>query len=59
MIFIKKLYIEGFKAVPKTEHRFRVVEFTDYNEKTIKVCTDLMNITSEKVVDIYKERWEV
>ena len=43
----------------KTEHRFRVVEFKDYNEKTIKVYTDLMNITPEKIANIYKEHWKV
>lgn len=34
----------------KTQNRFRVVEFTDYYGKSVKVCTDLMDITPEKIV---------
>ena len=43
----------------KTENRFRVVEFTDYHGKSVRVCTDLMYVTPEKIADIYKERWKV
>lgn len=43
----------------KTQNRFRVVEFTDYYGKSVKVCTDLMDITPEKIADIYKERWRI
>ncbi len=43
----------------KTENRFRVVEFTDYKGKRIKVCTNILNVTPEKIADIYKERWKV
>lgn len=43
----------------KTENRFRVVEFNDFYGKAIRVCTNLMSITPEKIADIYKERWKV
>jgi len=43
----------------KTENRFRVVEFTDYHGKSVKVCTDLMDVTPEKIASIYKERWKI
>lgn len=43
----------------KTQNRFRVVEFTDYYGKSVKVCTDLMAITPEKIANIYKERWKI
>ncbi|GEQ23500.1 transposase [Clostridium butyricum] len=47
------------KETKKTQNRFRVVEFTDYYGKSVKVCTDLMNITPEKIAEIYKERWKI
>ena len=50
-------YLE--KNTKKTQNRFRVVEFTDYYGKSVKVCTDLMNITPEKIAEIYKERWKI
>ena len=43
----------------KTENRFRVVEFTDYYGKSVKVCTDLIDVTPEKIANIYKERWKI
>lgn len=43
----------------KTENRFRVVEFTDFYGKSIRVCTNLMDATPEKIAAIYKERWKV
>jgi hypothetical protein len=43
----------------KTENRFRVVEFNDFYGKSIRVCTNLMDITPEKIAAIYKERWKV
>lgn len=43
----------------KTQNRFSVVEFTDYYGKSVKVCTDLMDITPEKIADIHKERWKI
>lgn len=43
----------------KTQNRFRVVEFTDYYGKSVNVCTDLMDITPEKIASIYKERWKI
>lgn len=43
----------------KTKNRFRVVEFTDFYGKYIRVCTDLMDVTPEKIAAIYKERWKV
>ena len=43
----------------KTENRFRVVQFSDFYGKSIRVCTNLMAITPEKIADIYKERWKV
>jgi len=43
----------------KTKIRFRVVEFTDYHGKLVKVCTDLMDVTPEKIENIYKERLKI
>ena len=43
----------------KTQNRFRVVEFTDFYGKSIRVCTDLMEVTPEKIAAVYKERWKV
>jgi ubiquinone/menaquinone biosynthesis C-methylase UbiE len=43
----------------KTENRFRVVEFTDFYGKSIRVCTDLMEVTPEKIAAVYKERWKI
>ncbi|WP_368487771.1 hypothetical protein [Clostridium sp. BJN0013] len=40
----------------KTENRFRVIEFHDFYGKSIRVHTNLMAITPEKIADIYKEK---
>lgn len=47
------------KKTKKTKNRFRLVEFNDYYGKSVKVCTDLMDITPEKIAEIYKERWKI
>jgi len=43
----------------QTTKRHRVVEFIDYEGKTMRVITSLMNITAEEVADIYKSRWAI
>jgi IS4 transposase len=40
-------------------HRQRVVEFTDYEGKIIRVVTNLYHVSAEMVANIYKARWEV
>ena len=41
------------------EKRHRVVEFIDYEGRTMRVITSLMNITAEEVAEIYKSRWAI
>ena len=43
----------------QTKKRHRVVEFIDYEGKTMRVITSLMNITAEEVAEIYKSRWAI
>ena len=43
----------------QTKKRHRVVEFTNYGGKTMRVVTRLMNITAEEVANIYKSRWAI
>jgi hypothetical protein len=43
----------------QTEKRHRVVQFTDYEGKEMRVVTNLMNITAEKTAGMYKSRWAI
>ena len=43
----------------RTENRFRIVCFEDYKGKTIQVCTNIKNIDSDRIAEIYKARWNV
>lgn len=43
----------------QTEKRHRVVEFIDYEGKTMRVVTSLMNITPEEIANMYKSRWAI
>ena len=42
----------------QSENRFRVVTFTDYKGKKIRVCTDLIKLSAETISEIYKMRWK-
>jgi transposase len=47
-------------AFPKrTEKRHRVVQFTDYEGKEIRVVTSLLSVTAEEIVGMYKSRWAI
>ena len=43
----------------QTDARHRVVEFTDYEGKVIRVVTNLWDVTAEEVADMYKSRWGI
>ena len=46
-------------AQKRSVHRHRVVEFTDYEGKLIRVVTNLYHVSAEMVANIYKARWGV
>ncbi|MGN4752459.1 IS4 family transposase [Bacillus cereus] len=41
----------------QTKKRHRVVQFTDYEGKDMRVVTSLMNVTAEEIAAMYKSRW--
>lgn len=43
----------------RTKNRHRVVQFSDYEGKTISVITSLMSATAEEVAEMYKSRWAI
>jgi len=43
----------------RSTRRHRVVEFTDYEGKTIRVVTNLYHVTAEEIAAMYKARWGV
>ena len=43
----------------RSDKRHRVVEFVDYEGKTIRVVTDLFQVTAEEIAAMYKARWGV
>ena len=43
----------------QTKERHRVVQFTDYEGKEIRVVTNLRNVTAEEITDMYKSRWGI
>ena len=43
----------------RSKLRHRIVEFIDYEGKTIRVITNLYNLSSETIAQIYKDRWAI
>ena len=43
----------------QTEERHRVVEFIDYEGETVRVVTNLREVTAEEIAGMYKERWAI
>lgn len=43
----------------RSNSRHRIVEFTDYEGKLIRVVTNLHNVSAETIAAIYKARWGV
>nr|WP_295973002.1 IS4 family transposase [uncultured Bacillus sp.] len=43
----------------QTEKRHRVIQFTDYEGKLMRIVTNLMNITAEEIAEMYKSRWAI
>ena len=43
----------------RTEKRYRVVIFKDFEGREIRVVTDLMQVTAEQIAQIYKARWQI
>lgn len=43
----------------RSDKRHRVVEFIDYEGKTIRVVTNLYHVTAEEIAAMYKARWGV
>jgi len=46
-------------AKNRSNIRHRVVEFIDYEGKTIRVVTNLYHVTAEEIAAMYKVRWRV
>lgn len=46
-------------AQKRSVGRHRIVEFTDYESKLIRVVTNLYHVSAEMVANIYKARWGV
>ena len=42
------------KDKTKTENRFRIVEFSDYDGKSIHVCTNIRDIDPDRIAEIIK-----
>jgi transposase len=43
----------------RTEKRHRIVQFTDYEGKEIRVVTSLLTVTAEEIAGMYKSRWAI
>jgi len=43
----------------RSSYRQRIVEFTDYEGKNIRVITNLYSIDAETIAQIYKARWAI
>jgi len=43
----------------RSKHRHRVVIFRDFEGREIRVVTDLLGVTAEKIALIYKARWQI
>lgn len=43
----------------QTKKRHRIVQFTDYEGRDIRVVTNVMNVTAEEIAAIYKSRWAI
>jgi len=46
-------------AQKQTKERHRVVEFTDYEGRIVRVVTNLRDVTAEEIAGMYKERWAI
>lgn len=61
---IESSVYEDFTAIlgnqqNQSVERHRIVFFKDYDDKEVRVCTNLMNVSAETIAEIYKARWEV
>ena len=43
----------------RTIHRYRVVTFCDHEGHSIRVVTNVMNVSAEEIADMYKARWAI
>ncbi|WP_223322219.1 transposase, partial [Leuconostoc mesenteroides] len=43
----------------QTKKRHRIVQFTDYEGKVMRVVTNLMDMTAEEIAGLYKSRWAI
>lgn len=43
----------------RTDHRFRVVTFSDNDGNTIRVVTNVMDVSAEEIANMYKARWAI
>lgn len=43
----------------RTIHRYRVVTFSDHEGHSIRVVTNVMNVSAEDIADMYKARWAI
>jgi len=43
----------------RTKHRFRVISFVDREGHIMRVVTNLLDVSAEKIAEMYKERWAI
>ncbi|MBK3497147.1 hypothetical protein JFL43_20390 [Viridibacillus sp. YIM B01967] len=43
----------------RTIHRYRVVTFCDHEGHSIRVVTNVMNVSAEGIANMYKARWAI
>lgn len=43
----------------RSQKRHRVVMFQDTNEREIRMVTNMLNVSAEKIADMYRERWAI
>lgn len=43
----------------QTQKRHRVVQFLDYEGKSLSVVTSLKDVTAQEIADMYKSRWAI
>ena len=56
---VNNLFSHNHISIKRSIHRHRVVEFTDYEGKSIRVVTNLYHVSAEIIANIYKARWGV